>query len=88
MAISETAIKTPYGLALNFPLLYVSMGHHGCKLLDVATPDAPSDVNSWSDPETKDFIWFGDVLYVMSFEDVKIYDVTSPDAPALLSQLD
>jgi hypothetical protein len=88
VAISETAIKTPYGLALDFPLLYVSMGHYGCKLLDVATPDAPSDVNSWSDPETKDFIWFGDVLYVMSFADVKIYDVTSPDAPALLSQLD
>jgi len=88
VVVNEMGMNTPYGLALEFPLLYVSLGNFGWKLLDVAAPDRPSVVNSWSAPKTKDFIWFGDLLYVMGFEDVKIYSVTEPDVPFPLSQLD
>jgi hypothetical protein len=85
--ISETDVETPYGLAIDFPFLYVSTGHNGFKLFNVADADTPNAVVGWESPDTKDFIWYGDLLYVMGFKAVTIYRVTNPELPAPLSSI-
>jgi hypothetical protein len=84
---SETPLPTPYGLAIHHPLVYVSSGYTGFRLIDVSDPTDPWIVASWLDVDTKDFIWDGDLLYVMSFKDVSVYDVSTPESPVLLSRI-
>lgn len=88
VVIKEKSVKTPHGLAIDGPLLYVSTGRNGFELFDVTSPGNPSTVRTWYDWATKDFVWFGNTLYVMGFGDVRIYDVSTPEDPTLLSQID
>jgi len=88
VVVSETPVPTPYGLAIDHPMLYLSTGDNGFKLVNVAVPNTPAIVESWSGVPTKDFIWYGDILYVMSFSDVKIYDVSVVNSPVFLSSVE
>jgi hypothetical protein len=85
--LGEKSIETPYGLAIEDPLLYVSTGDHGFELFDVTKPVEPSRVKSWSDRPTKDFIWANHILYTLTFEGLLIFDVTKPEEPVLLSEI-
>ena len=42
---------------------------------------------TWSGALTRDFIWSGSTLFVLTDDNVNIYDVTDPLAPKLLSQV-
>ncbi|NIO29820.1 MAG: hypothetical protein GTO29_14845 [Candidatus Latescibacteria bacterium] len=88
IVISEEPINTPYGLTINNPLLYVSKGQNGFELFDVGEPDDPASLKAWSEWPTKDFIWSEDILFVMGFKDIGIYDVSAPEEPVLLSKID
>jgi hypothetical protein len=83
---SETPLPTPYGLALRYPLVYVSSGNTGFRLLNVSSPTKPAIVASWLNVDTKDFIWDGNILYVMGFEDIRLFDVSNPLSPVQLSR--
>jgi hypothetical protein len=85
--VGEKEMSTPYGLAVEDHLLYVSTGSSGFELLDVVTPASPSKVKAWPDRSTKDFIWLGNTLYTLGFDNVMIFDVTTPDEPVLLSEI-
>jgi hypothetical protein len=85
--VSETPLPTPYGLTVDHPLAYVGNGRKGLTLLDVRNATAPDVLDDWPGIVAKDFIWDGDVLYVMEFEGVTLYDVSDPRAPVWLSQL-
>jgi hypothetical protein len=87
LLICETPVTTPYGLAVAGERLYVSKGDNGFVLYDVAAPERPRELAQWLDV-TKDFIWLGDVLYSMTFDEVNVYDVSDPTSPALLSTLE
>jgi len=83
--VGEKDVATPFGLAVREPYLYVSTGESGYALLDIGNPAAPSAVESWSDWATRDFLWTSNILYVLGVDDVRIFDVTDPKAPVLLS---
>jgi hypothetical protein len=85
-SIGSMPLYTPYGLAASDTLLYVAMGTNGSCLLDVKNPSAISAIQTWTSP-AKDFIWQGNRLYVMGCADVRLYDVTDPASPALLSTI-
>jgi hypothetical protein len=85
--ISELSLTTPYGLAVSDSLLYVAQGYNGFALYNVKDPRQMTAVASWTTPSVKDFIWAGNRLYVMTFGEIMIYDVTNPSAPALLSTI-
>jgi hypothetical protein len=85
-SIGSMPLYTPYGLAVSDTLLYVAMGTNGYCLLDVKNPSAISAIQTWTSP-AKDFIWQGNRLYVMGLADVRLYDVTDPASPALLSTI-
>jgi hypothetical protein len=85
--IGEKALDTPYGLAVEDPLLYVSTGFNGFELLDVAAPTDPSRIEAWSDRPTRDFIWSNDLLYTLGFDRFVIFDVSTPGQPVLLSEV-
>jgi hypothetical protein len=86
--ISEKELETPYGLAVRDPFLYVSSGINGFKLVDIAKPQEPEVIGEWSDQPTKDFIWSGDVLFVLGFDKLLIFDVSSPSSPVLLAKIE
>jgi hypothetical protein len=88
LIISEKELETPYGLVARDPFLYVSSGKGGFKLLDVANPEEPEVVDEWTDWPTKDFIWSGDILFVLGFENLLIFDVSTPSNPALLATIE
>ena len=85
LVIAEKELTTPYGLTVRDPFLYVSNGYEGFELLDIARPTEPSVVASWREWATKDFIWDDNVLYVLGFEDLRIFDTSKPDNPVLLA---
>ncbi|HKW14908.1 MAG TPA: hypothetical protein VJS69_10525 [Candidatus Krumholzibacteria bacterium] len=85
--IGTTPIPTPFGLAVQNQKLYVSNGDGGYSLLDVSDPAAPAVMQTWTGGATRDFIWSDHTLFVLSRDNVYIYDVTNPMAPMLLSQL-
>ena len=85
--MTAKALVTPWGLALQGPQLYVSHGDSGYSLFDVTDPSSPALTATWNDTPTRDFIWSGHTLFVMSQHNVFIYDVTDPSAPVLLSQV-
>jgi hypothetical protein len=85
---AEREMTTPFGLALREPFLYVSAGESGYSLLDVTRPTEPSVLAAWSDWPTKDFLWSGDLLYVLGFDDVRIFNVSDPKTPVLLSTIE
>ena len=85
--ISEKSPFTPYGLTVRDSLLYVSNGNAGYSLYNVSDPGNITQMTSWSNVVTKDFIWSGDLLFVMGFEDLMIFNVTDPQNPALLSTI-
>jgi len=87
VVLEEKQIKTPYGLAVNSPLLYVSNGHSGYELYDVSSPGDPSHVESWAQRPTKDFIWSDQTLYTLTFDGLLIFDVSDPKGPVLLSEI-
>lgn len=86
--VAEKAISTPYGLAVHEPLLYVSTGQSGYALLDVTSPTEPSQLAAWTDWATRDFLWSDDLLFVLGFDDLRIYDVSDPKAPVLRSKVE
>lgn len=86
--VAQKAMSTPYGLAVREPFLYVSTGQSGYALLDVTSPTEPSQLAAWSDWATKDFLWSNDVLFVLGFDDLRIYDVSDPKAPVLRSTIE
>ena len=83
--MGEKDLATPFGLAVREPYLYVSTGTTGYTLLSIADPKAPALVESWSNWPTRDFLWSSNVLYVLGLDDVRIFDVTDPKTPVLLS---
>lgn len=85
---AERDLTTPFGLAVREPFLYVSTGESGYTLLDVTRPTEPSPLGKWTDWPTKDFLWANDVLYVLGFDDLRIYDVSDPKTPVLLSAIE
>jgi len=85
--IAERPMDTPYGLALNGPFLYVSTGLNGFELVDVARPNEPGSLAKFPGWGTRDFIWSGDTLFALGFEDLRIFDVRTPGEPALLSTI-
>jgi hypothetical protein len=86
--LGERPMDTPFGMAVDDTLLYVSTGDSGFELLDVSDPGGPALVRKWRHGETRDFIWGDDVLYVMNGDNVAIYDVASPDEPILRSRVE
>ena len=85
--VGEKPITTPWGLAVQNSQLFLSHGDSGYSLLDVSKPDAPEVKANWPTLATRDFIWSGNTLFVMSQDNVYIYDVTNPLEPVLLSQV-
>lgn len=87
VVIGEKPITSPWGLAVEGSQLFVSHGDNGYSLLDVSKPDAPEVKANWPTLPTRDFIWSGNTLFVMSQDNVYIYDVTDPSSPVFLSQV-
>jgi hypothetical protein len=85
--LAEESIETPYGLAVEDSMLYVSTGSNGFALFDVTSPATPTRIAAWADRPTKDFIWSRRILYTLSFDGLLIFDVSKPEAPALLSEI-
>lgn len=85
---SEKVLATPYGLAVREPYLYVSTGASGYSLFDVRSPAEPSSLAAWSNWPTKDFLWSSNLLFVLGFDDLRIFDVSDPKSPALLSVIE
>ena len=85
--IGTKPLPTPYGLAVQNQQLYVSNGDGGYSLLDVSDPAAPAVIQTWTGGATRDFIWSDHTLFVLSRDNVYIYDVTNPIAPVFLSQV-
>ena len=85
--LCDMAVSTPYGLAVKDSLLYVSNGYGGFTLFDISLPSSPEALKSWTGTDTKDFIWDSDVLYVMAFTEVRLYDVRDAMAPAAIGQI-
>jgi len=85
--VAEKALATPYGLAVRDPFLYVSTGENGYALIDVTRPTEPSQIAAWTGWATKDFLWSNNVLFVLGFDDLRIYDVTNPRLPVLRSTI-
>ena len=86
--LSERPLYTPYGLTVSDTLLYVGNGANGFSLLNVKNPSQMNMIKSWQTPSVKDFIWQGNRLYVMTFGEIMIYDVTDPLEPVLLSTIE
>jgi hypothetical protein len=85
--VKEIPLKTPYGLAIADTLLFVAQGSNGWTLFGLSDPHNPASLKSWSTPDVKDFIWIGDRLYVMCFDRIKIYSVSDPLNPVLVSDV-
>ena len=86
--LDELTIHPPYGLAVNDTLLYVSNGTRGFELYSIYNPRRLQRLKFWDTPETKDFIWTGPLLYIMSFNDIRIFDVSTPLLPTELSVIE
>lgn len=86
--LNEVSTFTPYGLAVADTLVYVSNGNNGFTLFNVADPGKVTQIKYWNTPATKDFIWIGDILYVMAFSNVMIYNVDDPESPLLLAKIE
>ena len=86
--LGEKPLTTPYGLAVQNQQLYVSHGESGYSLMDVSQPTEPSVQATWVGSPTRDFIWSGNTLFVLSDHNVAIYDVSDPLTPRLLSKVE
>ena len=86
--IGQMGMTTPYGLAVKNSQLYVSHGGNGYSLLSVSSPNEPKIEKTWAAEPTRDFIWSGNTLFVLSEKNVSIYDVTEPLNPKLLSRVE
>lgn len=85
--LTEKPVLTPYGLTIDERLLYLSSGQFGFGLIDVTSPAQPFFVAKWPTWPAKDFIWRDNTLFVMGFDDLKIFDVSVPDEPVLISSV-
>lgn len=85
--IKEYDATTPYGLAIQDSLLYVSNGYNGFTLYNILDPNNIEAINIWPNTITKDFIWHENLLYSMGFSSFAIYDVTNPLDPVKLSTI-
>ncbi len=85
--IGQKPLVSPWGLAVQNALLYVSHGENGYSLLDVTNAEDPSIKKTWTGEPTRDFIWSEKTLFVLNDHNVSIYDVTNPMAPVLLSRV-
>jgi hypothetical protein len=84
---SRTPLHTPYGLAVDFPFVYVGNGPAGLTLVDVSDAFSPRVEKTWTGDDARDFIWDGTILYVLGSDEVRLYDVTEPSSPVLLSRI-
>ncbi len=85
--LDEASTFTPYGLAVQDSLLFVSNGYNGFTLFDVKNPTTVTKIKYWDTPDTKDFIWVDTILYTMGFSNVMVYEVTDPHTPQLLATI-
>ncbi|HEX6791657.1 MAG TPA: hypothetical protein VF247_10140 [Candidatus Krumholzibacteria bacterium] len=85
--VGEKPLNTPYGLAAQNARVYVSHGIGGYSLVDASDPANVTIEKTWSGALTRDFIWSGNTLFVLTDDNVNIYDVADPLAPKLLSQV-
>ncbi len=83
--LDEVNPRTPYGLAVRDTLVYVAKGYNGFALYSAASPSSLQIVATWPSDIAKDFIWYRDMLYVMTFGTVNAYDVRDPWSPVLLT---
>lgn len=83
--IVDQEIPSPFGLAVRAPYLFVSNGAAGFTLLDVERPQEPAVIASWSDRATRDFLWEGNVLYVVGELGIHVFDVSDPRNPVHLA---
>ncbi len=79
--LHTTAVKTPYGLAVQDSLLYVANGENGYSLYRAVGASEPELIRQWNDYSVKDFIWQGNRLYMMGFNAVYIVNVDNPEEP-------
>ena len=86
--LDEVPIQPPYGLASRDTLLYVSIGTRGFELYSIRNPRELQRLKFWGTPETKDFIWAESLLYIMSFRNIRIFDVRNPFLPVDMSVID
>ena len=86
--IGQMELTTPYGLAVDNARLYVSHGGNGYSLISVSNPNQPAIEKTWPGESTRDFIWSGNTLFVLSEDNVTIYDVTEPLTPKVLSRVE
>ena len=82
--LHTTAVKTPYGLAVQDSLLFVANGYNGYSLYRVNGEEEPVMVKYWEKPAAKDFIWSGNRLFIMDFNGVHIVNVTDPLEPKVV----
>ena len=85
---AEKNLTTPFGLVVREPFLYVSTGQSGYTLLDVTRPTEPAPLGTWAGWPTRDFLWAGDLLYVLGVDDLRIYNVSDPKTPVLVSTIE
>ena len=85
--VGQKPMSTPYGLAVQNARLYVSHGIGGYSLVDASDPANVTIEKTWSGKFARDFIWSGNTLFVLTDDNVNLYDVTDPLAPRLLSQV-
>lgn len=79
--------RTPYGLSVNDTLAYIAKGYNGFCLYSIADPRNLTLLAQWPTPNTRDFIWDGNRLYLMGFTEVSVYDVTDPMAPVMVGSI-
>jgi hypothetical protein len=65
-------------------LLYVANGWSGFSLHRAANPNDMTQIQHWDSPATRDFIWTGNLLYLMGMEQIVIDDVSDPLNPRQL----
>ncbi len=76
--ITELSTYSPYGLVVKDTFLFVSNGYNGMTLFSVADPRNPTTLFYKRDIETKDFIWSNNLLYMMGFSNVILFDAIDP----------
>ena len=86
--VGTKPLKTPWGLAVQHEQLYVSHGQSGYSLLNVSNPQQPAVVATWPAIPTRDFLWFGNTLFVLTDDNVLIYDVSDRLSPVLISKVE
>jgi hypothetical protein len=85
--LCQVTPSTPYGLAVSDTAIYVGNGSSGFSLYSAARPDSLRQIATWATPAARDFIWWGNTLYLMGFTEIAAYDVSVREAPVRLGRV-